>query len=127
MSPLDRVRLSHVRANVSGPLTFDATLRRDLAAYFDGAEVKVDLLSRKPTHVGVGLPKFYVWVEAVAAERLPVEGAARLAAVERERFEVIQFLTAEEIRADPARVSRIFPAALNPEIQRRARRRTVSN
>ena len=116
MSPLDRVRESHVRANVPGPLAFDAMLRRDLAEYFDGAEVKVDLLRRKPTQAGVGLPKFYVWVEATAPGRFEA-GAARVAAVDREKLEVTHFVTAEEIRGGADRVDRLFPIALGPEIR----------
>jgi hypothetical protein len=67
----------------------------------------------------VGLPKHCVWVRAeLAAER--VEGAARVAAAERERFDVVQFVTVDEIRADSTRVEALFPRDLSRGIYRGA-------
>jgi hypothetical protein len=113
------IRESHIAANVPDTRSFDRLLRRDLVAYFDGATVTFDLLRREPTQVGVGLPKFSVWVRAQMPGKV-VEGAARVAAAERERFDVVQFLTIQDIRADPTRVEKIFPRDVSAEICRRA-------
>jgi hypothetical protein len=78
------------------------------------------LLRRGATQSGVSFPKSYAWVEVQTASAQVVRGAVRVVAVERDRFEVLQFLSAEEIRAKPAAVQSVFPAALVPEISRRA-------
>src|SRR5689334_6132614 len=105
------IQESHIRDNVPDAADFDRFLQRDLRAYFSGASVKFDLLRRAPTQSGVAYPKFYAWVRAVASGAPPVEGAVRLAAEDREKFVITDFLSAQEIRANPGQVYAIFPAA----------------
>ena len=50
------------------------------------------------------------------------EGAARLAAIDKTRFEVAHFLRKADIQADPAGVERVFPKALAEDIRTRAAR-----
>jgi hypothetical protein len=114
------IQESHIRDNVPDAANFDRFLQRDLTAYFSGANVTFELLRREPTQSGVAYPKFYAGVRAVASGAPPVEGAVRIAAENREKFVVTDFLSAQEIRANPDQVYAIFPAALCPEIKRRA-------
>ena len=83
-------------------------------------EVQVELLRRAPTQVGVSLPKYYLWVEGYQNGSISSRGAMRVAAVEQEQFEVLQYFTASSIRQDQEQVKKTFPAALVEDIVRRA-------
>jgi hypothetical protein len=113
---------SHISANVPANAgDFDRFLKRDLQAYFlhstgQPGDVEYSLLRDVPTQVGVADPKFYVWVRVSADAGATTEGAARVAAVERDHFEVLRFLTDAEMRADPALVRRIFPGPVYDRI-----------
>jgi len=125
---LAQIRRSHVEANIPPASDFDTDLGRDLRAWFtlrqgSPAAVRFELLRREPTQSGVAYPKYYAWVEVQNASPPVVRGAVRVAAVARDRFEVLQFLPADEIRARPDAVQSVFPAALVPEISRRAMQR----
>ena len=125
---IGQIRRSHVEANVPQASDFEGTLARDLQAWFTQRQggtpqVRFELLRRGPTQTGVAYPKYYAWVEVKTASPSVVRGAVRIAAVQRDHFEVLQFLSAEEIRARPDDVPLVFPAALVPEISRRATER----
>ena len=49
------------------------------------------------------------------------QGAGRLAAIDRSRFEVMQFLTQREIVTAPAAVGQVFPQGLVEDIVAKAR------
>ncbi len=120
-----KIRGSHIESNAPSTSDFDAILARDLAAWFARrqgrpAVARFELLRRGPTQSGAAYPKYYVWVEVDTASASAVRGAVRVAAVERDRFEVLQFLSAEDIRERPDAMQSVFPAALIPEISRRA-------
>lgn len=121
--------LNQVATGLAGdapsPDRFDPLMRRDLTEYFatpDSTPVTVayDLLRHGPTQVGIGYPKYYVWVRVHSADTT-LQGAVRIAAIDPEHLQVFQFLTSDEILADPARVRQTFPLALNQELMRRAR------
>jgi hypothetical protein len=116
---------SHVEANVPPTSEFDADLSRDLTEWFthrqgSPATIRFEMLRRGATQSGVAYPKYYAWVEVQTASAPDVRGAVRIAAVERDRFEVLQFLPADEIRTRPDAVQSVFPAALVPDVLRRA-------
>jgi hypothetical protein len=101
------LQLSHLDANIPSAQEFDRLLRRDLQAYVDariGANriVEYELLRDGPTQSGAAYPKYYVWVKASHLNRTVLAGAARVAAVDRARFEVTHFLSAEEINLSPS-------------------------
>lgn len=88
---------------------FDAFLRRDLVKYFSeatGKQVEVDyeLLREKPFQAGKkypsAYPKFYLWIKLYENNKLVNKGAARVAAIEKKRFEVITFADEKEIEQD---------------------------
>lgn len=112
------IQASHIEANVPAPEAFEPLLRRDLVAFFKTSvapsvsRVEFKLLRSAPTQTGVAYPKYYLWVTAYDDSRLIVRGAARIEAIERQRFEVLQFLTQAQVQSAPAEVSNIFPAAL---------------
>ena len=115
---------SHLRANVPDAKDFDNFLKRDLAAYFKGGRegtvaVEYELLRDGPTQTGVAYPKFYAWVKARKNGRLFAEGAARVAAVEKKRFEVTDFLSRADAARDPDRIYRIFPREVGDKIRRK--------
>lgn len=112
---------SHVKGNVPSEKQFHQLLNRDLKASLCTADVRYELLRKGPTQVGVALPKFYLWVEGLNEQgEVVTHGAMRVAAIEKEKFEVTHFLTAQEIRTNPAMVKSIFPGSLVAGILQRA-------
>lgn len=116
---------SHVEANVPEDAAFARLLQRDLDAFFagrgfGGAAVSFDLLRAGATQSGVAYPKYYLWVRVRASDGRSTSGAVRVAAIDRRRFDVTDFLSASEIKADPGIVRSVFPAALVPGIVERA-------
>ena len=114
-----QIQRSHIEGNVPPPEQFDATLRRDLAAYFNTQSLSYELLREGPTQSGVSYPKYYLWVRATRQNET-VAGAVRVAAIERTRFDVTDFLPSERIRSDPTQAQQMFPALLVPPILARA-------
>ena len=114
-NPLAAAQRSHVDANVPDEKDFDAILKRDITAYVTdkddkGISVTVELLRNGPTQSGVALPKFYVWiVKRDAKGAIMEEAAARIAAIERKKFDVIQYYTKQRIIAEPDLVKKVFP------------------
>jgi hypothetical protein len=77
-------------------------------------------LREGPTQTGISYPKFYLWVKVYIGKETMAEGAIRVAAVERQRFDVTDFIARNNIVAEPAKVQLVFPAALNEKILRLA-------
>ena len=119
------LQAGHIRANVPDNADFSRLLERDLAAYFAASGVRnpvirFELLRQGATQSGSAYPKFYLWVRACSGEDRVTAGAIRVAAVQRERFEITDFLSAKEISGDPDRIGSIFPAPLVGPIRERA-------
>ena len=112
---LRAVQSSHIDANVPASGNIEQILRRDLGQYFTnvrGKTLAVDFewLPNGATQSGVSLPKFYLWINIAGSESTDDRGAVRVAAVERERFKVTDFLSERAIRAEPQAINRVFPA-----------------
>jgi hypothetical protein len=110
---------------------FDDLLKRDIGRYFRqryGRPLKIrcELLRKAATQTGVAFPKFYGWVQVYDNGTLLTEGAVRLAAVERTMFEVTNYCKKEDIVKDPTSIDSVFPAALCPDIRKRANSTTPS-
>jgi len=67
--------------------------------------------------VGVAYPKFYAWVVIREGETMIEEGAVRLAAIDKERFEVTHYLGRAEIERDPEKVYETFPRDVGDKIK----------
>jgi len=99
-------------------------MERDLCAYFeqrlkqktDEVRVEYQLLRDSPTQTGISYPKYNLWARIFSGRKLVASGAVRVAAVEKLRFDVTDFLSSEEILAAPARVQLVFPAVLKEKI-----------
>jgi hypothetical protein len=110
----DAIQRSHLDGNVPPPADFDRLMQRDLDAYFGPAlapssHVRYELLREGATQSGVSYPKFYVWVAAPLSGGETRQGAARLAAIDKTRFEVTDFVSAEEVTRAPERIYSTFP------------------
>jgi len=122
----DPIAQSHVDANVPSSDQFHVLLKRDLHAFFRaarGTEVAVDyeLLRPGPTQSGVAYPKYYLWARVRNAPGVLVdEGAVRVAAVDRKRFDVTDFVSKRDIQSNPTAVEQVFPKALADGIRSRA-------
>ena len=104
---------------------FRKFLLRDLEAYFAGVtgrrvRTEYELLRDAPTQSGVAYPKFYAWVRLFGGETLVDEGAVRVAAIDRVRFEVTDYVSRSRIVREPRSVEPIFPQPLLPAIRARA-------
>jgi hypothetical protein len=116
-----QIQISHVDGNLPDAADFDRFLRRDLGGYFSRPDqkpplVEFEFLRDGPTQSGVSYPKFYVWVRVNGGEAPDKRGAVRLAAVERKRFEITDFVAESEIRKDRDRIYSIFPAPVCEKI-----------
>ena len=116
----------HIEENVPAQDVFVSYLERDLLAYFkanvsaNAISVKATLLRQEATQSGVAYPKFYVWVQALGPKGLIAEGAARVAAIDRQEFDVTHFISSADILASPDTLTSVFPATLASPIMARA-------
>lgn len=118
----DPIASSHIEANVPTSGQFSSLLVRDLQSYFQAPRVDYELLRQGPTQTGISYPKYYIWVKVRNSfGGLVSEGAVRVAAIDQVRFEVTNFLAAQEIRADPTTVQQVFPRPLVESILSRAK------
>ena len=113
---------SHLRGNIPKGAAFDRYLRRDLTAYFakaTGKKVTVayEFLRDGPTQSGVSYPKYYLWVTVRLGKKKLDEGAVRVAAINRERFEVTDFLSKVAMKKDPAEIDEVFPQSVGEKIR----------
>src|SRR6266496_5749070 len=118
----DSIADSHVRANVPDEKDFDAFLKRDLESYFKGLKkkdlvVEYQLLRDGPTQSGTAFPKFYVWVTVKENDTLLEDGAVRVAAMEKKRFGVYDYLTRADIERDLENVYQTFPRPVADKIK----------
>ena len=116
---------SHIAANVPSTNDFRPFLIRDLSAYLksthgDKLTVDYELLRDGRTQSGVGYPKFYLWLRATNAEKTVIEGAVRVAAIDKKRFDVTDFISRADIVSNPDALARIFPQALIEKILTKA-------
>lgn len=121
---LESIRDSHIDENVPNAKDFDIVLKRDLASYFSREkkkDVKVDyeLLREGPTQSGASYPKYYVWVKVMERNKMIDEGAVRVAAVDKTRFDVTDFLSKSELKSDPDKADKVFPAPVAAKIKTR--------
>ena len=121
-SSLADIQRSHIEGNVPSPDLFDVLLERDLLEYFHKelskpvSKVKFRLLRDGPTQSGVAYPKYYLWVLVINGSEKITEGAVRVAAIDKKRFDVTNFVNKKEIQNNPEQLSLIFPKLLVPSI-----------
>jgi hypothetical protein len=115
----------YIEANVPAKSDFDAFLRRDLTKYFKettGKQLEVDyeLLREKPLQVGKkypsAYPKFFLWIKLYENNKLVNKGAARVAAIEKQRFEVITFSDEKKIKQENYDAIAFFPIGVSAKI-----------
>ena len=123
-NPLRDVADSHIDGNVPSQDSFLPILRRDLTAYFDSIGFNTDSIDFSPlrggvTQTGIGFPKFYVWIRLLAADSTVQEGAATVAAVQRQRFFVADYVPEALIRNGLVSLDTIFPKLVADSIRRK--------
>lgn len=121
-STFNEIRQSHIDANVPAEKDFDAFLKRDLEKYFKAepekdVSVKYELLRKDAAQSGVALPKFYIWVEVYEKDKLIERGAARIAAVEKKEFHIVQYFDESRLKKDTELISKIFPRTVIEKIE----------
>lgn len=122
LNPLAGVRRSHIQGNV--PVEFDQVLKRDLTTYFqelnkDVLTVQYELLRNTPSQVGVGSPKYYIWVKIYGQKGMIDEGAVKVAAEAKKLFIVLTFEAIADLKKSPEQIDRIFPLSVGDKIRSR--------
>jgi hypothetical protein len=113
--PMAALRQGHIDANIPDQKDFDRILNGDITKYVtDKADknitVKVELLRIGPSQSGVALPKYYIWIEKRNSKGvLMEEAAARIAAINRDHFDVIQYYDRRRLETETDLVSKVFP------------------
>ena len=115
---------SHIRANVPDERDFEKLIKRDLEQYFKDAKqrtvnVEYELLRSGPTQTGIAYPKFYAWVTIRVGAVIVDQGAVRVPAIEKKRFDVTDFVSQSDIEQSPMALGRIFPKAVADRIRER--------
>lgn len=122
---MQQLQASHVSANAPPASSFSKILERDVRAYFAAhrlpfTKVTIELLRKGATQNGVSYPKYYIWIRATGAAKHHAEGAMRIVAIDRARFEVTDFTPADTVRSDPASLAAIYPSPIIPAIRQHA-------
>ncbi len=122
---IESIAESHIKGNVPDEKDFRNFLIRDLQAYFKESlkkDVRVDyeLLRKGPTQTGIAFPKFYAWIKIYEGGSLIDEGVVRLAAIEKKRFTITNYLGKSEIKRNPQSVEGVFPKPLVEIIKEKA-------
>ena len=74
-----------------------------------------------PTQAGVSYPKYYAWVKIYDEQKKLIDqGAVRVAAEDKTKFEITNFVNLKKIREDSDDLAHTFPAALCPKIVEKA-------
>jgi hypothetical protein len=125
-APSSNLQQAHFEAHVPGQSSFEKLLMRDLTTRLEhthGKDLKVsyEFLRAGPTQVGVGYPKYYLWVRVSMANGSMDEGAFRAAAVDRSEFEVGNFISKTELVSSPERIELEFPLVLKETLRAKAR------
>ena len=120
----ESITSSHIEANVPSAKDFDVFMKRDLEKYFKEKKnttvvVDYELLRNDPTQAGTAFPKFYAWVVVKADGAIIEEGAVRVAAMEKKRFGVYDYLSKSDIERDAQQIYRVFPAPVADKIKER--------
>lgn len=124
--PPSDLQQSHIEANVPENKDFQAFLNRDLLAYLRGKQsgvgddIRVELLRDAATQSGVSYPKYYAWITFKVGVMKQERGVVRLAAIEKRKFEVTDFISEAQIKANSQALERVFPASLVPTILAKA-------
>ncbi|MDD5341583.1 MAG: hypothetical protein PHC97_04080 [Patescibacteria group bacterium] len=116
-----QISTSNIVGNVPDVKNFDQFLQRDLNKYFSekfGKEVeaKYELLRQGPTQTGVAFPKYYAWVILYSNNEELEQGAVRIAAIDKEVFDVTDYINVKEIKSDPTGIYNIFPSSVCDKI-----------
>ena len=121
MQFIKKMQDSHIDGNVPPKDQFDRFMKRDLLQYFDGQgtshlSVSYELLRDGPTQAGTSFPKYYAWVTIAKPDGAVFsQGAVRTKAINKQGFAVTDFVTADDINANPASLDMVLPRALIPK------------
>lgn len=118
---LQDVRQSHLDSNIPDKDHFDILLNRDLEKYFSTlygtVTVHWEFLRVGPTQSGVSYPKYYLWTKVNNGQNLVTSGAVRVAAIDKTKFEITDYVDINQIRNKSTDIYSIFPRAVCEKIE----------
>lgn len=125
------IQASHLEGNVPSNTDFLPFLKRDLAAYFKGMSsrpitVEYDFLRNGATQSGISYPKFYLWVTVSANKKLLTQGAIRVAAIDKKRFDVTNFLSVANLQKSLRTIEETFPLPVGAKVRERLKKIPVA-
>ncbi|MBX9941327.1 MAG: hypothetical protein K2Y32_18840 [Candidatus Obscuribacterales bacterium] len=118
------LRLDQTFFHLPPPDKFHFFLKRDLELHFSSevqsARVEYEQLNIVPSQVGVGWPKYFLWVRVFSRNKLVNEGAAKVAAISKEQFFVEDFYSKEQLMKSPLSLRHNFAYNYVAEVFNRA-------
>lgn len=112
---------SHVDGNIPDAQIFDSLLTSDLEKFFTplyGSQtMHWEFLREGPTQSGVSYPKFYLWVNLNNKGKLVSEGAVRVEAIDKIRFNVTDYVDINQIKKKSKDIHMIFPGPVCDKIE----------
>jgi hypothetical protein len=115
------IQKSHIDGNVPDDSHFNAYIKRDLEKYFlkkhGKTTVKWEFLRDGATQSGVSYPKYYLWIKIYKDNKLIDEGATRVAAIDKAKFDVTDYINIEEIKKNSQRIYSVFPVLVCERIK----------
>ncbi len=123
---IDQIAESHIDGNVPDKSDFDSFMHRDLEVYFKRVtgklvDIQYEFLRNGPTQTGIAYPKFYLWVKIFENKSLLDQGAVRVAAIEKKRFEITDFIGKGKIEQNPDSIFMVFPRPVCEKINEKIR------
>ena len=120
---IQEIQQSHIDGNIPDKDKFDSLLKRDLEKYFSTSygpiTVKWEFLRDGPTQSGASYPKYYLWTEINSEQKLVSEGAVRVAAIDKTRFDITNYVDINQIKDKNVDIYSIFPRAVCEKIENR--------
>ena len=120
---LQDLQQSHLEGNIPDKNKFDSLLKRDLEKYFltlyGPVTVKWEFLREGPTQSGVSYPKYYLWTEINNTQKTISQGAVRVAAMDKTKFDITNYVDISQIKNKSIDIYEIFPSAVCEKIESR--------
>lgn len=118
------LRVDQTFFHLPPPDKFQLFLKRDLELHFSSevpsVRVEYEQLNIVPSQVGVGWPKYFLWVRIFSRNKLVNEGAAKVAGISREQFLVQDFYSKEQLNKYPLSLRHNFAYNYVAEVFNRA-------
>lgn len=112
----------HIDANVPAPDVFNEILAESIDQYLMDEYnltrpiTEYKLLRDYPSQTGLAFPKYYAWISSKDKDDKVVIGVARLAAIDKDYFDITDFVDSKTITKNGSSELNAFPLDLHQKI-----------